>query len=424
MNAPRPMPRRIFLRRAGLSALAVSGAVPVLASCASGGDDGEDEVSGGGEEETAENPFGVNAADPLYVVIFDGGYGEEYAKFHEGVYNEQFPEAQIKHEAITDIRQKMQPKFASKEPPDVLDNAGAEKLPISTLADNGQLTDLTELWAADALGFDGMTVEETLHPIAIEAAEYADKPYVMNYALQVYGIWYDQALFDEKGWAPAETWSDFMDLCETIKSAGIAPMAHQGKYPYYIQQVLMDLAVKHGGPEVVYAIDSLAEGAWQHDSMRLAAEAILEIKNNGYMLQGTEGLDHIQSQTEWNKGRAAFIPSGSWLENEQAAVVAEVNPGFQTTVAPTPLLDGAVLPFDCTRIEAAEAFIVPSDAANQVGGLEYLRIMLSKDGARKFTELTSAPTVVNGAAEGLDASPGLASSLALILSGGDNNCNY
>jgi N-acetylglucosamine transport system substrate-binding protein len=50
--------------------------------------------------------------------------------------------------------------------------------------------------------------------------------------------------------------------------------------------------------------------------------------------------------------------------------------------------------------------------------------MLSKEGARKFTELTNAPTVVNGAAEGVKASPGLASSLALIESGGDNNWNY
>ncbi|HYJ68807.1 MAG TPA: N-acetylglucosamine/diacetylchitobiose ABC transporter substrate-binding protein [Nocardioidaceae bacterium] len=418
------MPRRIFLRRAGLSALAVSGTVPLLANCASGGDEGDDEVSGGGEEQTEENPFGVSPSDPLSVVIFNGGYGEEYAKFHESIYQEEFPDATINHQAITDIRQKMQPKFASSEPPDVLDNAGAEQMPISTLADNGQLTDLTQLWEADALGFEGMTVQDTLHPIAIEAAEYAGKPYVMNYALQVYGIWYDQMLFDEKGWQPAQTWSEFQDLCETIKSAGIAPMAHQGKYPYYIQQVLMDMAVKHGGPEVVYAIDSLADGAWQHDSIRMAAEALLWIKDNGYMLEGTEGLDHIQSQTEWNKGEAAFIPSGSWLENEQAAVVAEVNPDFKTTVAPTPLLDGAVLPFESTRVEAAEAFIVPADAANQVGGLEYVRIMLSKDGARKFTELTSAPTVVNGAADGLDASPGLASSLALIESGGDDNWNY
>jgi len=50
--------------------------------------------------------------------------------------------------------------------------------------------------------------------------------------------------------------------------------------------------------------------------------------------------------------------------------------------------------------------------------------MLSKEGAAKFTELTMAPTVVNDSAEGIDASPGLASSLALIESGGDNNWNY
>jgi N-acetylglucosamine transport system substrate-binding protein len=421
MNAPRPHSRRIFLRRAGLSTLAVSGGASFLTACASGGSDDEDDVSGGGEEQTAENPFGVDAADPLHVVIFNGGYGDQYAKFHEGIYQEQFPDAQIEHEAITDIRQQMQPLFNAGNPPDVLDNAGAEQMPISTLADTGQLTDLTDLWAADALGFEGMTVEETLHPIAIEAAEYADRPYVMNYALQVYGIWYDRALFDERGWEPAQTWSEFMDLCETIKSAGIAPMAHQGKYPYYIQQVVLDLAVKHGGPEVAYAIDSLEPDAWQNDSIRMAAEALLEVKNGGYMLEGTEGLDHIQSQTRWNEHKAAFIPSGSWLENEQAQVAP---PSFETTVAPTPLLEGAVLPFDCTRLEAAESFIVPAQAANQVGGLEYLRIMLSRDGAREFTELTSAPTVVNGAAEGVEASPGLASSLALIESGGENNWNY
>jgi N-acetylglucosamine transport system substrate-binding protein len=421
MNAPRPYPRRVFLRRAGLSALAVSGGTSFLASCASGGSDDSDEVSGGGQEQTSENPFGVDAADPLHVVIFNGGYGEDYAKFHEELYTGKFADAQIEHEAITDIRQQMQPLFNAGNPPDVLDNAGAEKLPISTLADTGQLTDLTDLWDSDSIGFEGMTVRDTLHPIAIEAAEYANKPLAMNYALQVYGIWYDQALFAEKGWQPAQTWSDFMDLCETIKSAGMAPMAHQGKYPYYIQQVIIDMAVKHGGPEVVYAIDSLEPEAWQSDSVRMAAEAVLEIKNGGYMLDGTEGLDHIQSQTRWNEHKAAFIPCGSWLENEQAQVAPA---GFETTVAPTPLLDGAALPFDCTRVEAAETFIVPAQAANQVGGLEYLRIMLSKEGAAKFTELTSAPTVVNDAAEGIDASPGLASSLALIESGGDNNWNY
>lgn len=420
MNTPKKYSRRIFLQRAGLATMAVAGGSSFLAACASSGDS-NDTVSGGGADKTAENPFGVDASAPLTVVIFKGGYGDDYAKFHEGLYKDQFSDAKVSHKAITDIRQQMQPLFNGGNPPDVLDNSGAEKMPISTLADTGQLTDLTPLFEADALGASGTAVKDTLNPAAIESAEYAGKPLVLNYALQVYGLWYDRALFDEKGWEPAETWADFLSLCEEIKGAGMAPMAHQGKYPYYIQQVLMDLAVKHGGPEVVYAIDSLEPDAWKNDSIKMAAEALLEIKSKGYMLEGTEGLDHIQSQTRWNEHKAAFIPCGSWLENEQKDVAPA---GFETTVSPTPLLDGATLPFDCTRVEAAEAFFVPAKAANQAGGMEYLRKMLSKEGAAEFTKLTAAPTVVDGAAEGLDLTPGAASSIALIESGGESNWNY
>jgi N-acetylglucosamine transport system substrate-binding protein len=410
--------RRALFRQAGLASLAVAGSSSFLAACAtSGGSDGDDDRA----ERTDDNPFGVQADAPLSVVIFNGGYGDDYAKYHEGLYGEVFPDAEISHKAITDIRQQMQPLFNAGNPPDVLDNAGAEAMPISTLADTGQLADLTELYGAEAIGFDGMTVEETLNPVAIESGQYDDKPLVLNYALQVYGLWYDRALFDERGWEPAETWDDFLALCEEIKGAGMAPLAHQGKYPYYIEQLLWDLAVKHGGPEVAYAIDSLEPGAWESESMKAAAGALAELKAKGYMLEGTEGLDHIQSQTRWNEHKAAFITCGSWLENEQKEVAPE---GFETTLSPTPLLPGAALPFDCGRVEAAEAFIVPAKAQNVPGGLEYMRQMLSKEGAAEFTKLTAAPTVVNGATEGLELTPGATSAIALIDSGGDNNWNY
>ena len=259
----------------------------------------------------------------------------------------------------------------------MIDNSGAEQLPLATLADTGQLADLTPLFDAESI--DGGKIRDTLNPVAVEAGDYGGKILVLNYALEVYGLWYDKTLFDKKGWQPAETWEDFLALAEEIKGAGIAPMAHQGKYPYYIQQVTMDMAVKHGGEEVVTAIDSLEPNAWKHPSVKMAAEALLEIKSKGYMLQGTEGLDHIQSQTRWNEGKAAFIPSGSWLENEQKKVAPE---DFETTVAPTPLMDGSKLPFQSTRVSAAEAFIVPAKAKNVPGGQEYLRIMLSKEGRR------------------------------------------
>ena len=418
MNTPNEYSRRLFLRQAMLASAAAAGGGSFLAACASGGGDSNGS-SGSGADKSAENPFGVKADAPLDVVIFKGGYGDDYAKFDEGLYKKRFSGASVKHAGITDIRQQLQPRFNSGNPPDVIDNSGAEQLPLSTLADTGQLTDLTQLFEAQSI--DGGKISDTLIPVALEAGEYGGKVLVLNYALEVYGLWYDKTLFDEKGWQPAETWDDFLALCKEIKGAGIAPMAHQGKYPYYIQQVVMDMAVKHGGKEVVYAIDSLEPNAWKNDSVKMAAEALLEIKAKGYMLEGTEGLDHIQSQTRWNEGKAAFIPSGSWLENEQKKVAPE---GFATTVAPTPLLDGAALPFDCTRVSAAEAFIVPAKAKNVAGGLEFLRVMLSKEGASKFTELTAAPTVVQGAGEGLELTPAAESASALVQAGGDNNWNY
>ncbi len=416
MPVPNRFTRRAFIQRATLASLAV-GAPGALAACASSGG-GDDTFEG---EKSSSNPFGVQADAPLDVVIFKGGYGDDYAKFDEQLYSAQFPDAKISHAGITDIKQQLQPRFNAGDPPDVVDNAGAEAMPLSTLADTDQLSDLSDLFAADAIGFEGKTVEETLLPVAIESAMYDDVPMVLNYAQVVYGLWYDKALFEKRGWAPAETWDEFMALCEEIKKSGMAPMCHQGKYPYYIEQTLLDLAVKHGGNEVIYAIDSLEPEAWMNESVKMAAEALLEIKSKGYMLEGTEGLDHIQSQTAWNKGEAAFIPCGSWLENEQKPVAPQ---GFETTVAPTPLLDGAAKPYDCTRIEASESYIVPSQAKNVPGGLAFLQIMCSKDAAAKFTELTASPTVVMGATEGMTLTPGAESATALSESGGDENWNY
>ncbi|MEU4608521.1 N-acetylglucosamine/diacetylchitobiose ABC transporter substrate-binding protein [Kribbella sp. NPDC023972] len=417
MTTPDNLSRRLFLQRAAVGTLLATGGSTLLSACASGGSD-DDNTGGGGAEQTAQNPFGVKESDPLDVVIFKGGYGDDYAKAHEELYKKKFPGATVKHAGITDITPQLQPRFNGGNPPDVIDNSGASALPSSTLATSGQLADLTQLFDAPSIDDANKKVRDTIEPITLEAAQLGGKPLLLNYVLTVYAIWYNKPLFTKNGWEPAKTWQEFLDLCEEIKKTGIAPMAHQGKHPYYIGQVMMDMAVKHGGHDVIKAIDQLEPNAWKHESVKMAAEAILEIKGKGYMMQGTEGLDHIQSQTAWNQGKAAFIPSGSWLENEQKPVAPK---DFETTAAYTPLLDGAKLPVDCTQIAAGEPFIVPEKAKNKAGGLEFMRIMLSKEAAGKFTELTGSPTVVTGAGEGLKLSPGASSSGALLKSGGENN---
>jgi N-acetylglucosamine transport system substrate-binding protein len=81
-------------------------------------------------------------------------------------------------------------------------------------------------------------------------------------------------------------------------------------------------------------------------------------------------------------------------------------------IQPTPSLDASdKLPYEAVPWSPGETFIVPSKAKNQPGGLEYLRIMLSKEGAQKFAELTYTLTVVDGAHDDQELDSTLKSSL-------------
>ena len=94
-------------------------------------------------------------------------------------------------------------------------------------------------------------------------------------------------------------------------------------------------------------------------------EAYYELYKKGYILKGTPGLDHIQSQTAWAKGKALFIPNGSWVENESANVIpADFNLAVS---APAGLDCSDKLPFGTIWASGGEPFIVPAKAKNPDG---------------------------------------------------------
>src|SRR5690349_8185386 len=83
--------RRTVLR-AGAGVAAAAGASGLLAGCALGGGDDKPGASDKYEgTKSDKNPLGVKEDAPLEVVIFDGGFGQDYAKAHEAMYKEAYP---------------------------------------------------------------------------------------------------------------------------------------------------------------------------------------------------------------------------------------------------------------------------------------------------------------------------------------------
>ena len=392
--------RQMLIRSAAIAAMAAP-AAGLTAGCAAGsGSAPKNNTSSSGGGSTSggaadpKNPFGVKASDPLDVYVFKGGYGDAYAKAFEDMYKKNFSGADITHTGAQDVTGDLQPRFNAGNPPDVIDDSGAKQIKLDVLYKGGQVTNLDRLLDAPSIDDPSKKVRDTLLPGTIEMGLFDKSMYYLNYAFTVWGLWYSSTLFQKNGWTVPKTWDDFMTLCATIKSTGIAPFCHQGKYPYYMMVPLMDMVAKNGGPEVQTAIDNLEPNAWKSDAVKNSVEALYMLVDKGYMLPGTDGLTHIQSQTQWNQGKAAVIPCGSWLENEQLTATP---PDFGMAVFAMPSLSGDKMPQTAIRAGAGEPFCVPAKAKNQAGGLEFLRIMCSKAGGASFAQTANSLSVVKDA---------------------------
>src|SRR5690606_18856783 len=154
----------------------------------------------------ADNPLGVDPAAALDEVVFKGGYGDDYAiNVNDNLYGANYPDAEITYAGTQRLMEQYQARVVDGNPPDVMDNSGSGNFSNAQLYRDGQLADLEDLMAAPAYGQDGVTFAESLAPGTQDDGQYDGNQYVLNYAMSMWGVWYDAAKFEEKGWEYPQT---------------------------------------------------------------------------------------------------------------------------------------------------------------------------------------------------------------------------
>ena len=374
------------------------------------------------------NPLGIDPSAPLNPYIFNGGLGIAYAENVNKLYNQIYPESvgKINFESGVGLGQALQPRFVGGTPPDVIDNSGSGNLDQTGLADQGKLYDLAPLMNAPAFDTPNAKWVDTLIPGSMETGVLDGKQLWIPLSYGVTGMWVSGKLMQDHGLTYPKTWDAFMQMCEDIKNQlGIAPFVTTGVHTQYMRGFVFDqLIYKSGGLPAIGAIDNLEDNAWKSETVKAAAAACRSLAEKGYMLQGWEGLDHIQSQNAWFNGQGVFLPCGSWLENEsgvsslgsQAAVDT-----FMMQENPIPSLTTSdALPFEAISASAGENYLVPADAKNPKGGMEWIRMLLSKTGAAYYSQTTRTLSTVVGAADNIDAGPAFASQKQVLKAAGAN----
>ncbi|MFJ4044903.1 N-acetylglucosamine/diacetylchitobiose ABC transporter substrate-binding protein [Microbacterium sp. NPDC089987] len=407
--------RRNLLRGAAAAALLLPfGAT--LASCAAPGGGGGG--SGPAGEVTADNPFGVAANSKVDAVIFNGGYGIDYveqsAKLMEG--NKKLDGVSVKVSSSTKIAQELQPRFVGGNPPDLIDNSGANSIGWNTIID--QLEELDDVLEADNL--EGTKISDTLFGGVKAPGTFDGKFVALNYVMTVYGIWYSSSLFEENGWTVPTTWQDLKELGAKAKEKGKYLFLWGKEAATYYNTMVVDSAVIQAGDDFRIPFENLDPKAWSHPALQSILEILHELIASGYVKPGGAGTQFTQAQAQWSLDQEALLyPSGSWIENEMKKTTAEnfKMKGF----AELPLDDSQTTPKGTMRAEAGEPFIVPSKAKNPAGGKELLRTMLSKESATAFAKSKLAPTIVKDTvpADGF-GSTALVSQSEMLSAAGDN----
>ena len=412
---PRTLQRRHFLRIA-LTAAALTPVAGGLASCAASGSDPGTQASGSTGQVSATNPFGVADNSAVDAVIFKGGYGIDYVTYAADKLKTVHPTVTPEVKPSTQIAQELQPRFVGGNPPDLIDNSGANLIGISTILD--QLEDLTSV--IDAPNLEGTTIRETLYEGVLTPGTYDGKFAAVNYALTIYALWYSASLFKANGWTPPKTWDEAFELGTKAKAKDKYLFAWGKEAATYYQTLAIASAIKEGGDEVRLSLENLEADCWSKPAVQSVFTAMKKIIDAGYFKPGGSGTQFTAAQAQWSNDQDAILyPSGSWIENEMKDTTKA---GFDMTGVPEPTVTAdSALPYEALHSTAGEPFIVPSKGKNVAGGKELLRVMLSKDAATNFAKELLAPTVVKGTvpADGF-GSTALVSQTAMLEAAGTN----
>ena len=228
----------------------------------------------------AANPFGVAEGSTVDAVIFNGGYGIDYVEFAANLMKENHPSLNIMVSPSTQIAQELQPRFLGGNPPDLIDNSGAQAIGFSAIID--QLEDMNSV--LDAPSLEGVTIRDTLVGGVEKPGTFGDKFVALNYVMTVYAIWYSAQLFEDNGWTPPTTWAEAIELGAKAKEKDLYLFGWGREAATYYRTTAVASAIKEGGDEVRLAVDNFTPGFWSHPAFQAVFTSLHEIIQGGMLL--------------------------------------------------------------------------------------------------------------------------------------------
>jgi len=325
------------------------------------------------------------------VALFEGAFSLFYYRQMEKQYEALIPGLDIQMWGSPRVSDKVRPRILRRDPPDVV----LADLPVWLLVKGKRLQPLDPWLDQPAYGQREGRWRDTFLPGVMDAFTYGDKVYGIPLYFGGYVVFYNRAMFRAHGWEVPQTWEELESLFRSIKEAGIAPLAFQGKYPSYAQQIYFSLLQRAGGLEAIQAIDDLTPGGFNSPAAVEAARLLQHIAQD-YFQPGCMAMNHIESQSQFIFGKTAMVACGLWLRKEMEDKLPE---DFELSCFDWPPLRQDI-PY-CWHGGGGAFLMSFVDAPAREEGIEFMRYMTARENMQQWITTNAALSPIKGAAEGL-----------------------
>lgn len=175
------------------------------------------------------------------------------------------------------------------------------------VVDSGRLMPIDDLWNANNL-------DAVVNPsVAAGATMYNGERYLVPFGYHYAGMFYNPAVLAQAGITEfPTTWDEFLAMCETLKAAGIDPIA-LGSMNRWPAQFWFDyMLLRTAGPEYRAALMA-GEASYTDPEVMRAMELWKELVDAGYFVADANAYDWTDAADQVANGEAAMTLMGTWI---------------------------------------------------------------------------------------------------------------
>ena len=233
-------------------------------------------------------------------------------------------------------------------------------------------------------------LQEVISQDAISLATFGDKFYAFPLLSSGEMVFYNKKIFADNGIAVPTSYDEFMKACETLKAAGVLPVAMGGKDVWPCSIPYMMIFDRLNGPDLYKEVVLGKTAKFDDPAFIAAGEKFQEMVKAGVFSPDCNAISYSDATTSFAQGKAAMIFDGSWQTSYYGKELGD-NAGFFNF----PMIEGGKGSANNWLKNYDDAYAISANTQNKAVAEAFLAFMFSKDRQKEFGEYGNILAVKN-----------------------------